>query len=77
MRGEEKPKGTKEGSGRREEHRTWGFRREPQKQPTCLGTVTVQLVNKGGGDGASEAGYQVVKALDLLSQKQWGATEGL
>ena len=52
-----------------------GFRREPQKQPTCLGTVTMQLVGLGG-DGASEAGDQIKKVFNLLSQEQWGAIEG-
>lgn len=42
----------------------------------CMsGTVTLQLVDMGGDD-ASEAGGQIVKTLDFLSQGQWGAIEG-
>lgn len=34
---------------------------EPQKQPACPGTVTMQLVEVGG-DSASDGGGQIVKA---------------
>ena len=46
-----------------------------KSSPHVGGRVTLQLVDTVGDD-ASEAGGQIVKTWDLLSQEQWGAIEG-